>query len=556
MDENPYLGWGLRPVELADQAVLNPYFASLVHPLSDYTFSQLFTWRNSLRILWKVIDAHLCVFANGTGDLTLLMPPIGDTASDRALRSAFDLMDEFNAIHGVPDRTRIEYASEELLSRFDRARLNIAPMGADYVYDVQRMIDLAGGDLASKRQAKNRFMRNYRYRVEAYDPSKHREGCLQLLDSWKIHQDAHHLEEPNCNAIKRSKESIATSLCLESADVLGLKGMVVYVEGSGLGGLPRRAEVQGSVTNDEVITPGTSGKRGPGSESQGCQDNQSSSACAEAHPTIRAFTFGEHLGACQSSITIEKTDLEVKGLAQFIFSEFCRLYWADRPLVNVGDDWGLPSLAWTKQSYRPVKMLNKYVLRRQAAVMSATGIELDAAPQSQASIVPELPAEPQVIIRAARKSDLDGALELEKATFSCHAISKRQMNYLRQRESATFLVAEAEGRIVGDGIALVRQQGGRRTGRIYSLVVDQASRGRKIGHKLLEALLEDLRSRGVERVYLEVQKNNVAAIALYERAGFRGIGALPDYYGAGEDGLHMMFEPKPLEKPQLSRDVA
>ena len=60
-----------------------------------------------------------------------------------------------------------------------------------------------------------------------------------------------------------------------------------------------------------------------------------------------------------------------KGLAQFIFSEFCRVNWFDRPLVNVGDDWGLETLAWTKQSYRPVKMLQKYVLRRNKALMIA-----------------------------------------------------------------------------------------------------------------------------------------------------------------------------------------
>src|ERR1700724_3452547 len=89
MDDDPFLGWGLRPVELTDRDVLTPYFASLAEPLSDYTFSQLFTWRNSLRILWKQIDAHLCVFANGTGDLTLLLPPIGDTGGDRALAASF-----------------------------------------------------------------------------------------------------------------------------------------------------------------------------------------------------------------------------------------------------------------------------------------------------------------------------------------------------------------------------------------------------------------------------------------------------------------------------------
>src|SRR6478736_9128680 len=98
MDDDPFLGWGLRAVEVADQAVLNPYFASLSHPLSDYTFSQLFTWRNSLRIAWRVLEGHLCVFANGTGDLTLLMPPIGEGGArgDSALADAFEVMDTYN----------------------------------------------------------------------------------------------------------------------------------------------------------------------------------------------------------------------------------------------------------------------------------------------------------------------------------------------------------------------------------------------------------------------------------------------------------------------------
>jgi len=54
-----------------------------------------------------------------------------------------------------------------------------------------------------------------------------------------------------------------------------------------------------------------------------------------------------------------------------IFSEFCRQSWADRLLVNVGDDWGLPTLAWMKASYRPVKMLRKHTLRQPAAATSA-----------------------------------------------------------------------------------------------------------------------------------------------------------------------------------------
>ncbi|HZK82492.1 MAG TPA: phosphatidylglycerol lysyltransferase domain-containing protein, partial [Humisphaera sp.] len=184
-DDDPFAGYGLKPVELADRSVLEPYFSSLAEPLSDYTFSQLYTWRNSLRILWKQIDGHLCVFANGSGDLTLLMPPISDMNGDRSLRQAFEIMDDYNVAHQVPERSRIEYASEELLARFDPRTLNVAPMGADYLYDVNRMIDLAGGDLASKRQMKSRFMRNYEHRVEHYSAALHRDDCLTLLDTWK-----------------------------------------------------------------------------------------------------------------------------------------------------------------------------------------------------------------------------------------------------------------------------------------------------------------------------------------------------------------------------------
>ena len=93
------------------------------------------------------------------------------------------------------------------------------------------------------------------------------------------------------------------------------------------------------------------------------RDSRTEGAVVYVGSQLKGFTFGEPLGASQSSITIEKTDLTTKGLAQFIFSEFCRSCWADRPLVNVGDDWGLETLAWTKQSYRPVKMLQKFVLR-------------------------------------------------------------------------------------------------------------------------------------------------------------------------------------------------
>lgn len=514
MDDDPFSGWGLRPVELADRALLNAYFATLAEPLSDYTFSQLYTWRNSLRIIWKELSGHLCIFANGTGDLTLLLPPIGDGGSDKALAEAFELMDDYNTAHGVPGRSRVEYASEELLTRFDQQNLRVEPMGADYVYDVNRMIDLAGGDLASKRQAKNRFLRNYTHRVEEYRAERHLGDCLALLETWKVHQDANHLEEPNANSIKRSKESIATALCLQTAEQLGLRGMVVYVK-------------EGSPSlnpESRTLNPSEDGFR------------------------LCGFTFGEQLGRTQSSITIEKTELQIKGLAQFIFSEFCARFWPHRPLVNVGDDWGLPSLNWTKMSYRPVKLLNKFVLRREPVIM--VNLPSMSPAMAEPSHRMQLDLNRQEIdsmnsrttIRAASKADLDAAVELERESFHAHLLSRRQLQYLQRRETAIFLVGEQDGQIVGDGIALIRQHRKTRSGRIYSLVVRAESRGQKIGQKLLRAMIEALAGRGVERIYLEVELSNSAAVRLYEQSGFRTIADLPDYYGRGKPGLHMMYD--------------
>ncbi len=500
MDEDPFPGSGLRAVELSDQATLDAYFKSLSEPLSDYTFSQLYTWRDSLRTRWKLIEGHLCVFANGTGDLTLLMPPIGDGDSDRALRLAYELIDDYNASHGVPDRSRVEYASDELLKRFDRSKLSLQPLGTDYIYDTDRMIDLAGGDLASKRQARNRFMRNYAYRIEAYDKSRHFDECCALLGLWKNHQDTQHVQDASASGLKRQKESLACELTLQSAAELGLRGMVMYVK-----------------------------------------DPQTESADF----AIRGFTFGEWLGRDQSSIVIEKTDLNVKGLAQFIFCEFCRREWSERPLVNVGDDWGLESLAWTKMSYRPVKLLQKYILRKMPIThVSLGGGEGEQRASAPAVEVVRVPA----VVRNARKEDVAAAVELEQTCFDVHSLSKRQLQYLQQRSSAVFLVAEHQGGVVGEGISLVRRhktRAGRAaspTGRIYSLAVKHECRCQKIGEQILLALIHGLSERGVRRIYLEVEQSNASAIRLYQRHGFRSIGSLPNYYGQGKDALHMMCQ--------------
>ena len=333
-DDDPFGSYGLIPITLSDKPIFDRFFSTCRTPLSDYTFANTFIWRDSIHLRWKVLHDCLCVFANGDGGLTMLFPPIGLGDCAAALSESLELCEQYNAAEGLAHWTRVEYVSQEWLARLDGLRGLAAlglefqrePMSGDYIYRTYAMIELAGGDLASKRQARNRFARRHAVRTEDLEP-RHVEPCLDLLATWQEQSRAS--EGPEQGAapasalrasvqFKKSKEVAAAADALYNARALGLRGMVLYAD-------------------DRLV----------------------------------GFTLGEMLDAQTCSIVIEKTDRQYVGSAQYIFSEFCRRYWSHTTWCNVGDDWEVPSLAWTKQSYRPSGRLEKCVLRPALAALSA-----------------------------------------------------------------------------------------------------------------------------------------------------------------------------------------
>ncbi len=58
-------------------------------------------------------------------------------------------------------------------------------------------------------------------------------------------------------------------------------------------------------------------------------------------------------------------------------------------------------------------------------------------------------------------------------------------------------------------------------GALYDIVVDPAQRQHGVGRKLLDAMLDELRARGAERVVLSTAEGNTAAQRLFAAAGFR-----------------------------------
>jgi hypothetical protein len=387
MDDPDGQPFGLAPISLADQPLFRQAFKSLAQPISDYSFTNTFVWGASLKLYWLDTDRHLCVFANGTGDLTLLVPPMAQPGAGSAdlrdcLQRAFDIMDAYNDRHADRSHTRIEYVSDEMLERINgvtggRLTLSTTPMGGDYVYDTQRMIDLAGGSLKSKRHARSKFVRDFpEHRTVPLEPA-HVPACEALLGMWETRGDEAHDGEVTCDThlgtdILRHRETLACRAALHNFGALGLTGMALLV-------------------GDKVV----------------------------------GFTLGEALSANQVSVLFEKTHPDYHGAAQFIYSEFCRQYWSPYPETNAGDDWGVPSLRFTKASYRPQRMLSKYMLTRQPAVV-LSGFGPSDLPESSPRHCPAEAAavghaaapaaavrvREDIVLRTATKADVPAMMQL------------------------------------------------------------------------------------------------------------------------------------------------
>lgn len=502
----------LAPIQLVDQTFFNTVFGRLKQPLSDYSFANTFVWGTSLKLYYARIDHHLCVFANGTGDLTMLMPPLPEPAARGAdLRDAlgrcFQIMDDYNASRTTVSRSRIEYVSDEMLEAVSSATgrgltLSATASGGDYVYDTARMIDLAGGPLKTKRHARSSFMRNFPgHAVEPLE-ARHLPDCLDLLDIWQDHGDDTHRGEVTTDTelgtnILRQNETLACRCALENFSVLGLGGMALLVDGKLVG-----------------------------------------------------FTLGHALSPSQSSILFEKTHPEYKGAAQFIFSEFCRLHWADLPECNAGDDWGIPSLRFTKSSYRPMRMLSKYVLTRQPHLVTAGFSPSDLPYEPPRHMVGAVEMDPAqtakekdeaILMRLAEVADLPALVELEGLCFRTpeEMFNRRQLRGLILNPRAVVTVAELNGRVVGWSVGLVRKHRFTQSGRLYALAVHPGCQGRGIGARLASRMMEKLADKGIINLYLEVRADNTSALRLYKQLGFADHQHLPNYYAPRQNAIRM-----------------
>jgi hypothetical protein len=313
----------LEPFTLDSKPIMEQYLSKIDVDLSDYTFAANFIWLANSSGFYAIINNCFCLFVMTGGELTMLLPPLGEKEFvNDAIVSCFEIM---NTNNSSPYYARIDYVQESILEEFVHSTDEAENMFVilenyvvekklvDYIYEVDSLINLNGNSYHTKRTEINKFRKSYPdYAIEELDSTKHKEEILYLFNKWVADRIKYMPGEEAENFLEGiHQERYAVKQMLKYYNALSLIGLVIYINGE-----------------------------------------------------LKGFTVGERINANTATVIIEKTDFEILGCAQFIFREFSKNLKEhyDVTYINVGDDMGFENLRKVKMSYRPYKLVPKYTI--------------------------------------------------------------------------------------------------------------------------------------------------------------------------------------------------
>ncbi len=183
----------------------------------------------------------------------------------------------------------------------------------DYLYDINRLADLGGKKLQSKRNHCNRFQQDHPdWSVEVVT-AENLQRCRDMAEVWYEQYDGETSEEHDFRI-----EKIALGRAFDDYEALGMEGLMLLADGA-----------------------------------------------------VAAFTMGNRIQADTFDVNFEKAFAGINGAYPMINREFARYIREKHPDVvylNREDDMGLPGLRKAKESYHPDILLCKATAELEASL--------------------------------------------------------------------------------------------------------------------------------------------------------------------------------------------
>ncbi|MCK4578394.1 MAG: ribosomal protein S18-alanine N-acetyltransferase [Candidatus Marinimicrobia bacterium] len=136
-----------------------------------------------------------------------------------------------------------------------------------------------------------------------------------------------------------------------------------------------------------------------------------------------------------------------------------------------------------------------------------------------------------MLIRNAHIDDIDQLISIEEYCYSIPWSRESFEEELTDNELGIGLVAEDEGIVAGFALGIVVAG----ELQLHNIAVHPDHRGKGLARALMESVEEHCRANDLQRVFLEVRRDNEIANRLYQSLGFQSVGMRKDYYGPDQD---------------------
>ena len=155
-------------------------------------------------------------------------------------------------------------------------------------------------------------------------------------------------------------------------------------------------------------------------------------------------------------------------------------------------------------------------------------------------------------VRPATEDDLDAVLAVEKRCYK-HPWSRAQFaEELKTKNSQFLVLTDDETDTLVAGYVVFRDLG--TESHLLNVAVEHGWRGLGMGNRLVGMAINHAYRHEQERVFLEVRTENLAAMTLYEKMGFRRITVRKKFYSNGDDAFFMQLDLEKTSDSDVSDD--
>lgn len=293
----------LNDISVKDKKLFNEFLGIAGHELSVYAFENIYIWKALFNIRWAAADDSLRIFFQDRAGMFMYLPPLSEKLTEDIIEKSFSVMNSFNKNKAL---SRIENIEKKDIAFYKGLGYEYREKGREYLCRRRDMAELKGDKFKSKRAGVNYFIKHYKFEYLPFSAKDSRE-CLKLYGEWAKNRRTKHADHIYRGMLDDSRLCLKT--LLDEYSGLDFKGRIVRVDGR-----------------------------------------------------VKGFTLGFRLNKETFCVLYEITDLDTKGISQFIFQKFCAEM-PDYKYINIMDDSGLLNLKKVKLSYHPAKLIPSYIIK-------------------------------------------------------------------------------------------------------------------------------------------------------------------------------------------------